>query len=514
MILRRAKTGEDLLAAGGVWDSWKQQFIDEPPRFAKIIEIEESQVPVVEYFAAAMARLRNGQDIGDALLAAVGDRRAGKTFISVLLVICFLIDLPKLGGSPSLAWIVNKTYQDRDEIEKQIEECVPGDWYIAKRAPEYRYFFVNGGVLRNLSAKDPDSLRRGRADVILYNEAQKMALDALANGIYGTADRGGLSILAANPPKKKIGEWVYHLKEAYEEERIGGVQFFMMHARDNRTVSKPQRDRVGAIMKLLDPKRAAVDEEGLFLPVGDRAYEKFNGKRNLRPAPIHGADDPAAAPPDITGEIVRRKLFGKWEYFGGADFQGQPWNAAVVLQALGDPKRPEYQVIAEFLKEGWEDDLIDEIVFDGRFQPENLLWIGDASGTWQDAHHSRGRVSFDVFKARRWRMVPPQLKKSDRGEHPRNPDVLDRLNLVNRLLAGDAVGPRLFVDPARCPRLAEALRECEFRADKPRGKHAHITDALGYALWWIEPKPRPAARPPSRDGFMTIPRGSRTTKIF
>jgi hypothetical protein len=150
--------------------------------------------------------------------------------------------------------------------------------------------------------------------------------------------------------------------------------------------------------------------------------------------------------------------------------------------------------------------LIDEIVFDTRFTPENCVLIGDASGTWQDAHHSRGRVSFDVFKARRWRMVPPQIKRSDRGEHPRNPYVLDRLNLVNRLLAGDAKGPRLLIDPQRCPRLAEALRECEYRNEKPRGRHAHITDALGYALWWIEPMPKPAQRPPQASDIIPVPR--------
>lgn len=505
-MLIREKTGEALLEAGGVWDHWRKQYTGMRPAQSKVIAIQESQVEIVIHFASALRALREGRDVGDAIIAAVGDRRAGKTFISVLLTIAFILDLPRLGGGPSIAWMVSKTYKDRDEIERQIDEWIPHDWYRAKRAPEYRYTFSTGAQLLNLSAKDPEALRRGRADCILFNEAQKMALDALLNGIYGTADRGGLSLIAANPPKRKIGEWLLRLKEATDEERVGGVRFFQLHARDNKVVEKPARARVSAIARELDPLRAAVDDEGLFLPIGERAYgERFNVKKHLASPPTEG---------DVTSEITRRKLFGKWEYFGGMDFQGTPWNAAIVLRAFGDAKRPIYHAIAEFLKEGWEDDLLDEIAFDGRFQPENLLWVGDASGAWQDAHHSRGRVSFDIVKARRWRIVPPQIKRSDRGEHPRNPDVMDRVNLVNRLLAGDAIGPRLLIDPSKCPKLAEALRECEWKNDKPRGKHAHITDALGYALWWVEPKPKPAQRPPSTDGFIAIDRAPRGPRLL
>lgn len=513
LLLKRKKTGETLLFAGGVWDRKKKQYTDRRPRFIKTILVNESQVPFVRYFALVLAALREGRELSESLALAVGDRRAGKTFITVICIVAFVLDLPRLRGTSSIAWIVSKSYQERDEIEKTIEDWIPSTWYVPKRAPEYRYVFANGAKLRNLSAKDPDSLRRGRADCILYNEAQKMSLEALENGIYGTADVGGLALIAANPPRKKIGEWVLRLKEAVDEERIGGVVFFQMSSKDNPNVVKPARERVGAIIRLLNPRGAQADDEGLFLPIGDKAYEKFNGKAHLQPLPplAAGAEEPAPGElADVTMEVVRRKLFGKWEYFGGADFQGTPWNAAVVLRAYGDKRYPVYHVIAEFLKEGWEDELLDEIAFVKTFTPENLVWVGDASGTWQDAHHSRGRVSFDVFKSRRWRIVAPTLKKSDRGEHPRNPNVLDRVNLVNRLLSED----RLLIDPAACPKLAEALRECDWKNDKPRGKHAHITDALGYALWWVEPAPEPARSSPSSPIIAPIHPGSRGPRML
>jgi hypothetical protein len=119
--------------------------------------------------------------------------------------------------------------------------------------------------------------------------------------------------------------------------------------------------------------------------------------------------------------------------------------------------------------------------------PENTLWIGDASGTWQDGRHSlRGRVSFDVFKQRRWRIEAPQKKRTNHGDHPRNPAREDRIALVNNLLAQG----RLYIDGDTCPDLLLALKKCELKNGKPVGKYAHSTDALGYALWWLEPRPK------------------------
>jgi hypothetical protein len=52
--------------------------------------------------------------------------------------------------------------------------------------------------LLNLSADDPDGLKRGKVDWLLYNEVQKMQARAVVNGLYGTADQAGLCIMTAN----------------------------------------------------------------------------------------------------------------------------------------------------------------------------------------------------------------------------------------------------------------------------------------------------------------------------
>ncbi len=509
LAFRRRKTGETLLVAGGVWDRYHRCFIrDRKPGKVKVIYLEESQVEFVRWFACFLDDLRNGRPRDISLALAAGDRRGGKTYSLLLCTIAMMIDCPAFAGSNAIGWVVSASYQEKDEIDKTIEENIPAHWYTARKAPEYRYYFANGAVLRNVSADDPESLRRGRVDIVLYNEAQKVPVSALANGIFGTSDKGGLVLLAANPPRKKVGEWVRVLREAIDEERIGGVKYFGFSSKDNTQINKPSRARAGAIVRLLDARQAQADDEGLFLPIGDRAYPYFQGKKNLGPIPESAFD--------VTRMVTRNRVFREYDNVGGADFQVHPWNAAVAIQAYGDAKEPTYYVVGEWLKDGSEDQLLDEIYFDGRFQPENTIFIGDASGTWQDASHQqgsgqgKGRVSFDFFKARRWRIEPPQKKKSDRGEHPRNPDIGDRLNLVNKLLATG----RLVIDPVRCPRLAESLRECELApTGKPRGKHAHVTDALGYPLYWLEPRPIPYREPMKKSDLVSanpVPKGPRT----
>jgi hypothetical protein len=72
---------------------------------------------------------------------------------------------------------------------------------------------------------------------------------------------------------------------------------------------------------------------------------------------------------------------------------------------------------------------------------------------------------------------------------------------------------RIKVDPVKCKFLAEAFRECELKVvagrRKPYGVYAHVTDAAGYVLWWLEPKPKaPVADRPGIIPIQVARRGS------
>ena len=506
LILRRARTKETLLWAGGQWDRAARTFTEADPEFAKIVDLEESQIEFTRWFATWLQAFREGWPRDISLALAAGERRAGKTFDLLLCALATLIDVPEVDKSSTLGWVVSANYQERDEIDKTIREVIPAAWYRHWKAPEHRYQLANGATLRNVSADDPETLKRGRVDVVLYNEAQKMPVAALSNGIYGTADKGGIALLAANPPRRRVGEWLVGLKEAIDERVVDGAKFFGFSAKDNTKIDQPARGRIGDLLRLIDPKAAKADDEGAWLPVGDRAYHAFKRVEVLAPFP-----DVA---PDVTEAFLRRRCGRAYLNAGGADFQGTPHHAGVVGRLIGAVTEPTLWIIDELIAEqSTEDDFLD-LADEKGYAPESLLWVGDASGQWQDGKHnfSGGRASFEIFKRRRWHVVPPTIKKTDRGEFSKNPHIDDRLNLVNKMLGTG----HLRVDPNRCPRLAEALKECplavgKFAAKKPYGVYSHITDALGYLCYWLFPPTRKMVAP--RAGASTVA-GSRRTLNF
>ena len=111
LILRRKKTGEIILAAGGRWHTLEKKYLTDetgrrlPPRKVRYIDLEESQVEFTRWFATFIADLRDGRPRDVSLALAAGDRRGGKTFDLLICTIALLIDIPRLDGSATLGWV-------------------------------------------------------------------------------------------------------------------------------------------------------------------------------------------------------------------------------------------------------------------------------------------------------------------------------------------------------------------------------------------------------------------------
>lgn len=490
LVLRRKKTSEILLRVGGRWDRLKRQYVG-LAKTCKIIDVEESQIEFIRWFADWLKRKKEDNNDRDRLMLAGGPRRAGKTFITMFAVIAAAIDQPN-----SINWAVGPTFQQRDELERLVKNWLPRSWFRYRDQPLYRFTLTNGSCIQLLSSDDPQTLKRGKANVVLYNETQNMDVGALSFGMPGIIDQGGLAILAANPPRSLKGEWILTLRDAIIEQTIPAAKFLNFSAGLNDQIDQHTRSDVGKILSVIDPKAAIADDEGQWLPVGDRAYPKFDKKRNVGTIPDLG---------DITVDWVKRKLGASYDYVAGVDFQGNPWHCSVVVKVFKgiDSNSPIYYVMDEQYTEGVEEDFLAEFADKDVYDNRNLFFVGDASGQFQAGDHTRGRQSFDIFKKSRWRIVPPVEKKTDKGFFSKNPNLDDRLNLVNKLLAQG----RIIIDPNSCSRLIESLKDCELRMfmsrRRPIGRHAHITDALGYALFWLEPRTK-IYRKASAEGISPI----------
>lgn len=485
--LRQKSSGEILLRSGGRWDRINREYVGPAPR-CRVIDVEEAQVEFVRWWSDWLER-KKASAPRDRITLAGGPRRSGKTFICTFAAVAAALDAPG-----SINWIVSPTFQQRDELERLIKNWLPRSWWRYRDAPIYRFTMANGSTIQLLSGDDPDTLKRGGASVVFFNEAQQFDVHAISNGLPAIIDGGGACILAANPPQRAKGEWILGLRDGILDKTIPGGHYVAFAAGLNTTIDQAAREDVGKILSVIDPKAAIADDEGQWLPVGDRAYPKFDKKVNLGSVPQLG---------DITADWMRKKIGRAYNFVGGADFQGNPWHCGVVVKLFkgATDQEPIYHVVEEQLTEGVEEDFLEEFSerYEAELVPNNLLWVGDASGQFQAGDHTRGRQSFDIWKKYGWRIVPPVEKKSDKGMFSKNPNIDDRLNLVNKLLSQG----RLIIDADRCPRLAESIKDCELKMymgrRRPVGRHAHITDSLGYALFYLEPRTKIYRKPTPGD---------------
>lgn len=481
LVLRRRSTSEVLLRFGGRWDRIAHAFTG-TTGLCRTLDLEESQLEAVNFFrhwmAARAARARR-----EVVAFIGGARRGGKSTVSVDVALGYAVDVPD-----AIVVIVSPTFAKRDQLERQLKALVPTSWGDFYGMPEPRLRLANGSEIRLLGANDPSTLKRGRLDVVLLDDAQDMAPDAISMALPGVIDHGGIVIVAANPPRKFRGEWVLRLREAVQEGRVEDVKIIDVDPKLNERIDHETRTAVGRVLAVLDPKAAKADDEGEWLPTGERVYlEHFDPKRNLAPGAL-----PERA---ITEQYTRRRGGRSFGLVGGVDFQASPHMVGTILGVFGTLERPIYHAVGEvFTEDATEEEFLHD-VDDLGLRPEFLMWVGDASGQHQDGAHTADRDSFSIFKKFRWRIVPPVEKKSEKGTWSKNPAIESRINLVNRLLAEG----RLLIDPERCPRLVEAIKECPMKIvngrRRPYGRYTHVTDSLGYALCWLEPKPRPAVLP-------------------
>lgn len=499
-----------MLVAGGKWDDTLKCFADpseDEADTAAVVTLQESQVEFFGWFSEWLCEFREGvrgtttRETQVAMLA--GDRRGGKTFAGDAAVLATCIDVPVTPGqkTPLIAWIVSKTFRERFELEQWILNRIPAEWYRHRQAPEHEFQFVHGPTLRLLSADDPDGLKQGRVDICFVNEPQKLQARAVANVILGASDLGGLVILAANPPSGGRGEWLFDLKEALDDERVAlargakleplGVKYFHVESKKNKAIDQISRRRAGRIVSIIDPRLTAGDVEGEWRRPIDLAAWSFDKHKHLKPAPQLGTRD-------ITREVASDQCYGDWAGAAGVDFQNRPHIPAAIARLYGDPDDPTFHFIGEFVGERRETeeqflDRFEDFAPKHGWTRGNLLWIGDASGDFQGSLHDfegEERKSFAVFRDAGWEIIASQLprpgNKTGRGK---NPDVVDRLQLVNELLRRG----RIFIDPVACPWLAECFRKAETKREDGKRKivsnrHSHMFDAATYLIWRLSPR--------------------------
>jgi len=393
--LRVHETDEELIRVGGRWDRKAKRYVGDAGQ-VRVLHVHKGQLRAARWFAEWLRRRATGdwkgfRRVWSALF--VGGRRGGKSRLAVWAVCLFAV---MKSGSES--WCISPTQEETEELEKAIRETLPGPWFRYRGDPKWEYRIANGSVIRMLSGHKPSTLKRGRVDFALYNEGQLMSQKGYVQLRGATADSGGLTIIAANPPDTPIGRWI---EDLYEKARAANDNLATAPANDNLVKVAafefdPADNPFIEYQSLLD-LAAEVDEHtflrevrGVFVPIGDVVLYAWSDSETIRDVP--------AGFEDVTEAFTRQHLGRAFKHVVGVDFQRTPHMAAVVLKIYVDPADPERApllwAVDEFvLSDADEDDVINALEAPGlgvrcpccadtaeAYLPAECAVIADASG--------------------------------------------------------------------------------------------------------------------------------------
>lgn len=509
-----AGSDEVIMEVGGVWDGGAGAWAAQDAARYQVIRVprgsdQEKPARELAKWLSLYVQGKSGKHWDRAMLRRyytmllLGGRRAGKSHIAVvaLTMFCFL--------KPSaLAWAVSPTINETDEIIEAIKTIAPARCYRLRPIPTTKakaFEFVNGSRLVMMSAHVPDALKRGKVDMVLYNEGQKMHRKGWIQIRGAVGDNAGLVIIAANPPDREIGFWIEELWDQTVSGKIACVGF-RITAENNPFIVISSLHEMQNEMSDRDYRREILGEIG---PIGDVAFHAFSSA-NVRAVPKHFVD--------VTTIITATKMPRRCAYIGGMDFQKDPHMVCVVGKFFADPLDPERRenlwIVDEFIcNDANEEELVDAIenceawhcdrddalgaartmrasvddadegqvvYYTGSTKdPNHVGVVADASAWWQDGAHTKGKKSDKRLIARDWRNLAKPQRESDR-----NPEVSERVKITNALLCTRAKVRRLFISP-HCVETIKGLRTCPRKNGSMdrNSKYAHVCDGVSYIVY-------------------------------
>lgn len=490
--------GAEIMQVGGRWDRADRRWVGDTRR-GVTWRVHPGQYDAAYFFRDWYRAKCRGERVAGweqvYVILGAGGRGAGKSDLGVRAGVMVAV-----GMREQVVWYVSPVEEETEELQRAIESNTPGLFYAWRKA-ELAYTFWNGSRITMMSGYAPGSLKRGRVDYWLLNEAQRFPLEAYKMIRPRLADTAGLGFIAANPPREAKGRWVMEFYDRSKARKLPGIRLFEFDPKQNPTID----------LKSLEVLRPEFGEEdyrreilGEMLPIGDLvmyAWSDLLDEGNVRAAPDVG---------DCTREFTRRTLGREFDQVVGLDFQLAPHMAGAVARFFIDPtdrsrERPFSWYTDELTVDGTEDDLCDALEAKG-YEPDRTALICDASGWWQDAERKKGRSSVEIMKRRGWK----HCYKPDR-KMEKNPLIVERVLAANARFCSSEQRPdgavgvrRAFVVPG-CVTLCRAMKFWENRNGVPhrRSEFAHHGDALTYVEWRFFPR-RTKSKPFAYEGGKRI----------
>jgi phage terminase large subunit len=381
----------------------------------------------------------------------VAGRRTGKTFLSVR-------ELAKFARHPNKKVLyVCPTYgMARDIIWEDLKRKLTSLRWIAKtNESRLELKLVNGSTITLRSGDNPDSLRGGGYDFVVFDECADLKPE-----LWTEVIRPALS--AQNPPGSALfcGTPKGHnwFKGLYDQGRNkdGEFESWQFCTLDGGNV--PEAEIEAAKRDL---------SEKVFSQEYMATFESYSGiiAYNFKDENILKYEEPE--------KPIR-------ELIVGLDFNVDPMCAVIYTRTHNG-----LHAIDELVIGGSNtDEMCEEIK--NRYPTQRITVFPDPSGV-QRRTSAGGRTDISILQNAGFQVV----------YKPRHPAVKDRINATNSLLLNTNKERRLFVDP-KCRNLIKSFREYTYKEstqipNKDTGVD-HIFDAATYVIDYLFPITREVTR--------------------
>jgi len=183
----RKEADEELIEIGGRWDRREKRWSGAANR-VRVIRVHRGQEDAARWLAEWFRRAAQGpkgphweapmrhapsvafRRVWSLLL--LGGRRGGKSHLACVALVMFAVMTPR-----ARVWAISPTQEETDELEQALRSLMPRRWYKYRgggAGKPLQFRLANGARIMCLSGHKPRSLKRGRVDFALYNEAQNM----------------------------------------------------------------------------------------------------------------------------------------------------------------------------------------------------------------------------------------------------------------------------------------------------------------------------------------------------
>lgn len=419
-----------------------------------------------------------------------GGRRGGKSHLAILALVVFAIAAP---GARMV--VLSPTLKKDAELKQALYRLVPALWRDT-RGGEMR--FITGSVLEFHTGGAKSELKLGRVDFAVANEAQSCRESSILDMRGNLADYAGPLILTYNPPRLASGKWLVDLHKEWDE---GRDRHAVAHFFDRRLNPFTDREPLDAIKYSEQQYRRDVLGD-MTTPLESVVFPAFSVHQHIR----------FCIPPDwadVTTDMARARCGHRCSWIGGLDFDDGAGCAWVLLRIYEDELGRDCVLIHAGRRElEYSEDQLDarlrKACEELAVRPNDIVWVTDASGTWQDTKRS-GSNSWTHLRRKGWRRLVKPDPESERNPTP----SIKRYDLARQLMREDRVH---VLESAT--EVIDVIRQLPTKKDSAErnrhSPHVHLCDAWTYPVYRLfvgGPRSK-GPRPHSRVGHVPRPRSA------